>query len=195
MCKGLKESDLRLSSIIITKEKLSFVRLSCTFSQISRLNPKSQMIKSNIKLIQINSHATKPEEYAAIAVDARIKIRARRRIGTRSDDLSAIVEEWWAETDLLAYLPAWDQEDVQKGRDYAVITPQPDFYPSWWYQPWHWQKNQGHMLTRARSSFDIHPDDHQKLKAGCTKIREQIGKEFLISRHGLAWGWKDFKII
>ncbi|MEH2224944.1 MAG: hypothetical protein V7L03_17675 [Nostoc sp.] len=156
---------------------------------------KSEIMKSNIKLIQINPHTTKKEEYAAITANARIKIKARKRIGTRDDDRTAIIEEWWVETDLLAYLPAWDLEDIQKGRDYAVIIPQPDFYPSWWYQPWEWQKNQRQLLTRARSSMDIHPNDYQQLKASCHKIREQIAKEFLISRNGLAWGWKDFKII
>ena len=153
------------------------------------------MTNSNRKFIQINRHATKPEEYAAITDNARIRIQARRRIGTRDDDLSAIIEEWWVETDLLAYLPAWNPEDEKKGRDYAVITPQPDFYPSWWYRPWKQHKNQIQTLTRARSSFDIHPDDYRELKVTCFWIREQIGKEFLLGRHGLAWGWKDFKII
>ncbi|MDF5740055.1 MULTISPECIES: hypothetical protein [unclassified Nostoc] len=89
-----------------------------------------EMIKSNIKLIEINPHATKPEKYAVIAADARIQVKARKRIGTRDDDGTEIIEEWWAQTDLLAYLPAWDLEDIQKERDYAVITPQTEFYPS-----------------------------------------------------------------
>jgi hypothetical protein len=146
-------------------------------------------------LIEFNPLATRLEDYAVIARNAKIRIKARKRIGTRDDDGTAIIEEWWAETDLLAYLPAWDLEDIQKGRDYAVITPQADFYPSWWYQPWEWQKNQRQLLTRARSYADIYPDDYRQLLAECNRIREKIGKEFLISRHGLAWGWKDFKIV
>lgn len=153
------------------------------------------MINSNIKFIQINRHATKLEEYAAITDNARIRIQARRRIGTRDEDGAAIVEQWWTQTNLVAYIPAWDIKNIQKGRDYAVISPQPDFYPSWWYRPWKQHKNQIQTLTCARSSFDIHPDDYRELKATCLLIREQIEKDFLIGRYGLAWGWKDFQII
>ena len=153
------------------------------------------MTNSKIKLIKINRYATKPEEYASLTDNAQIRIQARRRIGTRDSDDVPIIETWWIQTDLLAYIPAWDLKNIHKGRDKAVINPQSDFYPSWWYRPWKQHKNQIQTLTIARSSFDIHPDDYQQLKVICLQIREQIGKEFLLSRHGLAWGWKDFKII
>ena len=143
-----------------------------------------------MKLISIESCATE-NQYASITPDAKIRIKARKRIGTRDDDGTPIIEEWWVETDLLAYLPAWDIEDVQKARDYAVIVPQSEFCPSWWYKPWEYKNKK---FTRARSSMDIHPDDYLQLKPVCGHIREQIGREFLISRHGLAWGWKDFKL-
>jgi len=142
-----------------------------------------------MKLINIEPYATE-NQYASISPDAKIRIKARKRIGTRDDDGTAIIEEWWVETDLIAYLPAWDIEDIQKARDYAVIVPKQDFYPSWWYKPW----DQNKRFTRARSCMDIHRDDYLQLKPVCEHIREQIGKEFLISRHGLAWGWQDFQL-
>ncbi|MFN6462479.1 MAG: hypothetical protein RMZ41_011600 [Nostoc sp. DedVER02] len=145
-------------------------------------------------LIEFNPLATRLEDYAVIARNAKIRIKARKRIGTRDDDSTAIIEEWWATTDLLAYLPAWDYEDRQKGRDYAVIAPQSEFYPSWWYKSWEWHKNQTQELTRARSSFDIHPDDYAQLLSCCTRLLDKLSKPFLISRSGIFWNWQDFKI-
>ena len=147
-----------------------------------------------MKLIQINSHATKLEDYAAIAVDARIKVVGRRRIGVRDIDGRPILEEWLSETDLLAYIPAWDPKDIHKLRDYAVFAPQGDFYPTPWFRRWMVEHNYPGHLTYAGKGC-IHPDHYQELRVTCRRIREQIKKEFLISRHGLAWGWKDFKVM
>lgn len=129
-----------------------------------------------MKLITINPLTKSLNEYAFINPNAKIRIKARKRIGTRDDNGTPIIEEWWVETDLLAYIPAWDLEDVQKARDYAVIVPQPEFYPSWWYQPWKYQKHQNKKLTCARSSIDIHAEDYLQLKPVCERIREKIAK-------------------
>ena len=144
-----------------------------------------------MKLINIELYTTNLNQYASITPDAKIKIKARKRIGTRDDDGTAIIEERWVDTDLLAYIPAWDIEDVQKARDYAIVKAHPEFCPSWWYKPWEYQNKK---FTRARSLIDIHEDDYLQLKPVCERIREKIGREFLISQHGLAWGWQDFQL-
>lgn len=129
-------------------------------------------------------------ENNAIKINSKIQIKARLRVGTDNNGIP-IIREWWEITDLIAYLPAWDKEDILKSRDYAIITPRDSFYPSWWYRPY----NGTNKLTKARGILDIYPNDYHQLKAEISALRQEIGRDFAaISKSGLFYNWKNFKI-